>query len=170
MRLRLGLVIGALAVATAAQAQTSSTNTARIDGTANCRRLTVSVNQQSQNGGTTTTLAYAVLECPSGGSEPTQVVRQGYQQIPNADYRVQQQAHSLNTQTVHGAITLNWRATTELQNTFNGTWTERQRSNVVTTREEQFHSTATVDGRVLGYDTRGGERPGWISTIQQRKQ
>jgi hypothetical protein len=146
---------------------TSSTSTARVDGTVACRQIAVSVNQQVQNGGTTTTLAYAVRECSSGSSTPDRIVVQGYGPIPNGDYRVQTSTHTLTTTTVHGSISLVWRATSERQSSFSGTWTERDGGSLTRTQETQAHSTATVEGSAVGYGLVRGERPGWISQLNQ---
>ena len=149
-----------------AQAQSSATYTARLDGIVNCRQLAVSVTEHQQNGGTTSTVAYAVRECPSGSSTPTTVVVQGFVNIPSSAYTHTKQAHALNVTTPHGAIIVTWRQSQERQNTFSGTWTERQNGSFTQrTQEEQAFSTATVEGSVVGYPTLN--RPGWISEIAQ---
>ena len=159
-----------LLFASVASAQTA-TYTARIEGTVTCRFIAVSVTTQQQNGGTTTNLSYVVRECPSGSAQPTTVIVQNFLAISPSAYRVQgqgnSQTHSLNVQTPQGAISLTWRPTTESQNTFSGTWNERHGSSVTRTIEDQFHSTALVEGAVLSYLIVAGERPGWVSAITQ---
>jgi hypothetical protein len=105
-----------------AEAQTTGTNAARVDGVVNCRQIFVSVNQQIENGGASTRVSYKVAECPSGSSTPTNVVVQGFLTIQNGDYQVSRNGnvHTLRTSTPHGSIDLTWRPTPENQTTYTG--------------------------------------------------
>ena len=150
----------------------SSTYTARLDGTANCQAITLSVTQQVTPGGTTTQLYYQLKECAPGESTPSVVVAQGNAAIPTSAYQTpNRQSHSLRVSTPVGAvgrtgtIDLVWRATTQLQNTFSGTWTEQQGNVTTRTVENQFHTSAEVSGTVVGW-TAGG-RQGSFSTLVQ---
>ena len=161
-----GLLIAVTSTVIAAQTPTSATYNARVEGTVNCRKVNLSVTRQFQNGGTTTTLAYAVLDCPAGSQTPSIVLFQGNQSIPNADYITRNGSHELQTKTANGLIQLRWNATAEHQNTFSGVWVEKTGNDQTRTDEQQMSTTARVDG-VLGSVTLAGERPGWFTAITQ---
>jgi hypothetical protein len=101
-------------------------------------------------------------------------VAAGNAAIPNADYTVQGRAHRLQTVTpnsaqgLSGRIDISWTPTTETQNTFSGQWTEQHGNQTKRTTENQFHSTASVSGNLAGLTV--GNRPAWVSTLNQKVQ
>jgi hypothetical protein len=152
-----------LLVAASAHAQTNSTTASQVDGTANCRSINVGVNQTIQNGGSNTTLHYVVRD-----SCANTLIAEGFGPIPASAYKTQQTTHALLATTQHGTISLTWRATHTQQQTFTSTATERQNGNLVRrVQEDQFFSSATADGNVLGIPVSAGDRPATMSQITQ---
>lgn len=153
--------------AASAQTVTNVNNNAYVWGIVNCRFIQVELHQQQQAGGIVTTLQYTVRECPTGSTDPTTTIIQGFLTIPNADYRVQSQQHTLLTRTADGVLQLTWRAVTDRQITFSGTTTDRNQTKVTRTQEDRFHSMARVEGSVgsfpvtAGFST--GAYPAWMS-------
>jgi hypothetical protein len=144
-------------------AQTLSTSVAGVDGTSNCRAVNVNVNQTVQNGGSTTTLFYRLRDTCAN-----QTLFEGYGPIAGSAYKAQQTTHALSVQTKDGPIQLTWRATNTQQQTFTSTATEKANGTIVRrVQEDQFFSSASAEGTVLGTAVSAGDRPATISQITQ---
>jgi hypothetical protein len=149
--------------ATTAYAQTSTTATALVDGIVNCRHVNVNVNQTAQSGGSSTTLFYKVRDACANI-----ILFEGYGPIAASAYKVQQTSHALNVTTQHGVIALVWKSTNVQQQTFTSTATEKANGMTVRrTVEDQFFSSATAEGTVLGTQVLAGDRPATMSQITQ---
>jgi len=159
-------LIGLVLAATTAWAD-STTNHANFGDTPlnPCQKITLSVAQTITPGGTTTTLYYKLQDCAG-------TVAEGNAAIPASAYQVRNKStHTLRIATppgssgLQGTIDVTWSATTANQTTFSGTWKERQGNSTTQTREDQFFSTATVTGTVIGWNA--GGYPGSVGSQSQ---
>lgn len=159
----LALVIAGVPVS----AQTTVNNHAYVSGTSDCRNIVVEVHQQQEGGGTVTTLSYTVKRCPSGSTEPTEVVVQRLVTIPNGDYKVSPQQHALLTRTADGLVQLTWKPTQDQQTSFSGSWTYRTGASTKRKQEDGIWSTAKAEGSVVGFNVTpefsSGSQPAWLS-------